>query len=112
MTTTTPKGRHYADRIAEAFPEEYAAGLDGMDAEDAAALALCPTMGARADAIADPSAEADYGEVLDGLSGGALGHAGHGLLPEEHFSSAVWEAGGPHLRPAAASAAGAAPEAA
>ena len=96
MTTTTPKGRHYADRISEAFPEE-----------DAAALGLWPTMGARADAIADPSAEADYGEVLDGHSGGDLGHAGHGRLPEEHFSSAVWEAGGPYLQPAAAPAAGA-----
>ena len=110
MTTTTPTGRTYADRIAEAFPEEYAGGLDDMDPEDAAALALCPTMGARADAIADPSAEADYGDVLDGLSGGDLRHAGHERLPEEHFSSALWEPGGPHLRPAAASAAGAAPE--
>ena len=109
MTTTTPKGRPYADRIAEAFPEEYAAGLDDVDAEDAAALAHGPTMGARADAIADPSAEADYGEVLDGLSGGDLGHAGHGRLPEEHFSAALWEASGPHLRPAAAPAASAAP---
>lgn len=99
MTITTPEGSAYADRIAEEFPEEYAAGLDDMDAEDAAALALCPTMGARADTIADPSAEADYGEVLDGLSGGDLGHAGHGLLPEEHFSSAVWEAGGPTSAP-------------
>lgn len=99
MTTTTPTGRTYADRIAEAFPEEYAAVLDDMDAEDAAALALCPTMGARADAIADPSAEADYGEVLDRMCGedaplaeGPLGHVGHGALPEALFSAALWEA--------------------
>lgn len=96
MTTTTPEGRAYADRIAEAFPEEYAAGVAEMDA---AALAACPTMGARADVLADPSAEAEYGEVLDRmcgddapLAGGPLGHVGHGALPEALFSAARWEA--------------------
>ena len=99
MTTTTPQGRAYADRLAETFPEEYAAGVAEMDAEDAAALAACPTMGARAEILADPSAEADYGEVLDRMCGddalladGPLGHVGHGALPEALFSAARWEA--------------------
>ena len=104
MTTITTKG--IADRIAEAFPEEYVAGLDQMDAEDAAALALVPTMGARAETLADPTAEAEYGEVLDRLceeanyygspdaplAGGPLGHVGHEELPEALFCAALWEA--------------------
>ena len=99
MTTTTPEGRAYADRIAEAFPEENAAGVLEMDAEDAQALAACPTMDTRAEILADPSAEADYGEVLDRMCGedaplaeGPLGHVGHGALPEALFSAALWEA--------------------
>ena len=98
MTTTTPEGRAYADRLMEAFPEEYAAGVAEMDAEDAASLAACPTVGALADNLADPSAEADYGEVLDRMCGdaplvpGPLGHVGHGALPEALFSAALWEA--------------------
>lgn len=103
ITTTGSKG--LADRIAEAFPEEYTAGLDRMDEEDAQALALASTMGARfTEALADPSAEADYGEVLDRLCEDAEedlqltdSHAAEGWLPEDAYSAAVWEAESPYL---------------
>lgn len=105
MTTITTTGlRGIADRIAEAFPEEYTAGLDRMDEEDAQALALAPTMGARfTEALADPSAEADYGEVLDRLCEDdeddllTDGHVGEDWLTEEAYSAAVWEADSPYL---------------
>lgn len=102
ITTTAAKG--LADRIAEAFPEEYVAGLDRMDEEDAQALALTPTMGARfTEALADPTAEADYGEVLDRLCEDAEdlqltdGHADEVWLPEEAYSAAMWEAESPYM---------------
>ena len=109
ITNTAAKG--LADRIAEAFPEEYTAGLDRMDEEDAQALAAAPTMGTRfTEALADPTAEADYGEVLDRLCEAREedehdlltdGHAGEGWLPEEAYSAAVWEADSPYLSRAA-----------
>jgi hypothetical protein len=104
ITTTAAKG--LADRIAEAFPEEYVAGLDRMDEEDAQALAFAPTMGARfTEALADPTAEADYGEVLDRLCEDfgyedlqlTDGHADEVWLPEEAYSAAVWEAESPYM---------------
>ena len=102
ITTTAAKG--LADRIAEAFPEEYTAGLDRMDKEDAQALAAAPTMGTRfTEALADPTAEADYGEVLDRLCDDAEedllteGHVTEDWLTEDAYSAAVWEADSPYL---------------
>ena len=111
ITTTTARG--LADRIAEAFPEEYVAGLDQMDEEDAQALAATPTMGTRfTEALADPSAEADYGEVLDQLCEDTEdlqltdGHAAEGWLSEDAYSAAVWEAESPYLSRAGSRAGG------
>lgn len=121
MTTIiTNEARGLAERMAEAFSEEYATGLDRMDEEDAVALATYPTMGVRAETLADPTAEADYGEILDRMCGDTTcedaacedatceydeldtpltdGHVVGAWLPESSYCAAVWEEESPYLR--------------
>ena len=99
MTTITPEGTtgredlRILDAVSRLYPEEYAAGLDAMDAgdlgaavreardeldalgpmdrEDLAALATTPALGAYAETVADPTAQEDFDAVLAALDAGS-----------------------------------------
>ena len=98
MTTITHEGTtgredlRILDAVSRLYPEEYAAGLDAMDAgdlgaavreardeldalgpmdrEDLAALATTPALGAYAETVADPTAQEDFDAVLAALDAG------------------------------------------